>query len=127
MVGSNCGTGIEDMVEIARAMTRATRLPLLIQPNAGLPQSRDGQVVYDETPETMAARVPELLDLGVAIVGGCCGTTPDHIRAIRRAVDASHDPRAARVDLTWAEGAGRVAPSSLSPLLLPPCSAARPR
>ena len=46
------------------------------------------QVVYDETPETMAARVPELLDLGVAIVGGCCGTTPDHIRAIRRAVDA---------------------------------------
>jgi 5-methyltetrahydrofolate--homocysteine methyltransferase len=87
VVGSNCGTGIEDMVSIARAMTRATRLPLLIQPNAGLPQSREGQVVYDETPETMAARVPELLDLGVVIVGGCCGTTPDHIRAIRRAVD----------------------------------------
>jgi 5-methyltetrahydrofolate--homocysteine methyltransferase len=87
VVGSNCGTGIEDMAQIAGAMTRATRLPLLIQPNAGLPQSRDGQVVYDETPEAMAARVPELLDLGVAIVGGCCGTTPDHIRAIRRAVD----------------------------------------
>jgi 5-methyltetrahydrofolate--homocysteine methyltransferase len=88
VVGSNCGTGIEDMIEVARAMTRATRLPLLIQPNAGLPQSRDGQVVYDQTPETMAARVPELLDLGVAIVGGCCGTTPDHVRAIRRAIDA---------------------------------------
>jgi 5-methyltetrahydrofolate--homocysteine methyltransferase len=88
VVGSNCGTGIEDMVSIARAMTRATRLPLLIQPNAGLPQTRDGQVVYDETPASMAARVPELLDLGVVIVGGCCGTTPDHIRAIRRAVDA---------------------------------------
>ena len=88
VVGSNCGTGIEDMVSIARAMARATRLPLLIQPNAGLPQSRDGQVVYDETPDAMAARVPELLDLGVVIVGGCCGTTPDHIRAIRRAVDA---------------------------------------
>jgi len=88
VVGSNCGTGIGDMVAIARAMTRATRLPLVIQPNAGLPHSRDGQVVYDETPEAMAARVPELLDLGVAIVGGCCGTTPDHTRAIRRAVDA---------------------------------------
>jgi 5-methyltetrahydrofolate--homocysteine methyltransferase len=99
VVGSNCGTGIEDMIEVARAMTRATRLPLLIQPNAGLPESREGQVVYNQTPETMAARVPELLDLGVAIVGGCCGTTPDHIRAIRRAVDA-HDPRAARADLT---------------------------
>jgi 5-methyltetrahydrofolate--homocysteine methyltransferase len=88
VVGSNCGTGIEDMVSIARVMTRATRLPILIQPNAGLPESRDGQVVYAETPETMAARVPELLDLGVAIVGGCCGTTPEHTRAIRRAVDA---------------------------------------
>jgi 5-methyltetrahydrofolate--homocysteine methyltransferase len=88
VVGSNCGTGIEDMIEVARAMIRATRLPLLIQPNAGLPESREGQVVYNQTPETMAARVPELLDLGVAIVGGCCGTTPDHVRAIRRAVDA---------------------------------------
>ena len=87
VVGSNCGTGIEDMIEVARAMIRATRLPLLIQPNAGLPESREGQVVYNQTPETMASRVPELLDLGVAIVGGCCGTTPEHIRAIRRAVD----------------------------------------
>ena len=88
VVGSNCGTGIEDMVEVARAMTRATGLPILIQPNAGLPESRDGRVVYNESPEAMAARVPELLELGVAIVGGCCGTTPDHVRAIRRAVDA---------------------------------------
>ena len=88
VVGSNCGTGIEDMVSIARLMVRATRRPLLIQPNAGLPESRDGRTVYNETPETMAARVPELLDLGVAIVGGCCGTTPDHVRAIRRTVDA---------------------------------------
>jgi 5-methyltetrahydrofolate--homocysteine methyltransferase len=88
VVGSNCGTGIADMVEIARRMARATRLPLLIQPNAGLPVSRDGKVVYDETPETFAARVPDLLELGVAIVGGCCGTTPDHTRAIRLAVDA---------------------------------------
>jgi 5-methyltetrahydrofolate--homocysteine methyltransferase len=88
VVGSNCGTGIADMVEIARLMARATRMPLLIQPNAGLPESRAGRTVYDETPDTMAARVPELLDLGVAIVGGCCGTTPGHVRAIRRAVDA---------------------------------------
>jgi 5-methyltetrahydrofolate--homocysteine methyltransferase len=88
VVGSNCGTGIADMVAVASQMIRVTRLPLLIQPNAGLPESRDGRMVYNETAEAMAARVPELLDLGVAIVGGCCGTTPDHIRAIRRAVDA---------------------------------------
>jgi len=88
VVGSNCGTGIGDMVGVARQMVRATRLPLIIQPNAGLPESRDGAVVYNETPEAMAARVPELLDLGVSIVGGCCGTAPEHIRAIRKAVEA---------------------------------------
>ena len=87
-VGSNCGTGIADMVGIARQMLRVARRPDVIQPNAGLPVNRGGQVVYDETAETFAARVPELLDLGVAVVGGCCGTTPDHTRAIRRAVDA---------------------------------------
>jgi 5-methyltetrahydrofolate--homocysteine methyltransferase len=88
VVGSNCGTGIGDMVEIARGMVGVAHRPVIVQPNAGLPASRDGRLVYDETAETFAARVPELLELGVAIVGGCCGTTPDHTRAIRRAVDA---------------------------------------
>jgi 5-methyltetrahydrofolate--homocysteine methyltransferase len=97
VVGSNCGTGIADMVGIARLLRAATARPVLVQPNAGLPQTRDGPLVYDETPETMAARVAELLDLGVAIVGGCCGTTPEHVRAIRRAVDAWRESaRAAR-------------------------------
>lgn len=88
VVGSNCGTGIEPMLSIARELARATRLPIVIQPNAGLPESVDGRTVYRETPESMAARVPELLESGVAIVGGCCGTTPDHTRALRAAVDA---------------------------------------
>ncbi len=87
VVGSNCGNGIEDMVEIARAMARATSVPLAFQPNAGLPETRDGQTVYPQTPEGMASRVPELLELGVAIVGGCCGTGPEHVRALRQAVD----------------------------------------
>jgi 5-methyltetrahydrofolate--homocysteine methyltransferase len=87
VVGSNCGTGIEDMVMIARAMAAATRLPIAIQANAGLPETREGRVVYLETPRSMAAHVPELLAAGVAIVGGCCGTTPEHTREIRAAVD----------------------------------------
>jgi 5-methyltetrahydrofolate--homocysteine methyltransferase len=87
VVGSNCGIGIEDMVEIAHAMARVTTLPLAFQPNAGLPETQGGELVYRESPEQMAARVPELLGLGVAIVGGCCGTTPDHVRALRQAVD----------------------------------------
>jgi 5-methyltetrahydrofolate--homocysteine methyltransferase len=91
VVGSNCGTGIADMVAIARLLREATARPVLVQPNAGLPEIRDGEVVYRETPEAMAARVGELLDLGVSIVGGCCGTTPGHTRAIRRAVGAWRD------------------------------------
>jgi 5-methyltetrahydrofolate--homocysteine methyltransferase len=88
VVGSNCGTGMEDMIGIARELTRTAQLPVAVQPNAGLPETRDGAVVYNESPTAMAARVPELLDLGVSLIGGCCGTTPEHIRALRQAVDA---------------------------------------
>lgn len=89
VVGSNCGNGSESMVEIARAFRACTDLPLVIQPNAGLPEIRGGRTVYGETPEFMAAKAKELLDIGVTVVGGCCGTTPDHIRALRATVDAS--------------------------------------
>jgi 5-methyltetrahydrofolate--homocysteine methyltransferase len=87
IVGSNCGNGIENMVAIARGFGERTRLPILIQSNAGLPEREGDRVVYKETPPIMAARVPELIRAGVAIIGGCCGTTPAHIRAIREAVD----------------------------------------
>ena len=86
LLGSNCGNGCRNMVEIARQMTRCSELPLLIQPNAGLPELKDGEVVYGESPEFMAECARELVAAGVAIVGGCCGTTPAHIAAIRRAV-----------------------------------------
>jgi 5-methyltetrahydrofolate--homocysteine methyltransferase len=88
-IGSNCGNGIEKMVEIARAFAACTDLPLVIQSNAGLPDTSTGAAVYAETPEFMAARVADLLAAGVSIVGGCCGTTPAHIRAFRAALDAS--------------------------------------
>jgi 5-methyltetrahydrofolate--homocysteine methyltransferase len=88
VMGSNCGNGIAKMVEIARELAQCSRLPIIIQANAGLPEHRAGRVVYPETPELMAGRVPELAKLGVAVIGGCCGTTPDHIRAMRGALDA---------------------------------------
>jgi 5-methyltetrahydrofolate--homocysteine methyltransferase len=87
VVGSNCGNGIEAMVDVAQEMARHTRLPFIIQPNAGLPETEEGRVVYRETPDVFAAHAPRLLELGVAIVGGCCGTTPDHVRALRRVVN----------------------------------------
>lgn len=88
VTGSNCGNGIANMVEVAREMARSAKRPLIFQANAGLPETVEGRLVYHETPEAMAAQVPALLDLGVGIVGGCCGTTPEHVRALRRAVSA---------------------------------------
>lgn len=88
IVGSNCGNGTDIMMEIAREFTNHASVPVIIQSNAGLPENRGGELVYPESPDYMAERVSRLLDLGVAIIGGCCGTTPDHIRAIRAAVDS---------------------------------------
>jgi 5-methyltetrahydrofolate--homocysteine methyltransferase len=87
IVGSNCGNGMEDMVSIAREFRACTRKPIAINGNAGLPVVMESGLVYPETPEFMAARAAELLEIGIQIIGGCCGTGPEHIRAIRRAVD----------------------------------------
>ncbi len=87
IVGSNCGNGIEAMLAIAEEFVRHTTLPVMIQSNAGLPELHDGHAVYAETPAFMADRIPRLLDLGVRIIGGCCGTTPEHIAAFRRVID----------------------------------------
>jgi 5-methyltetrahydrofolate--homocysteine methyltransferase len=86
VVGSNCGNGSTTMIEIARAFREATDAPLLIQPNAGAPEVIDGAVVYPETPEFMAERAKDLAGMGVRVIGGCCGTTPEHIRAIRESI-----------------------------------------
>jgi 5-methyltetrahydrofolate--homocysteine methyltransferase len=90
VVGSNCGHGMETMVEIAREFAAHASVPVMIQSNAGMPEQAEGRLVYPESPEFMASKVPGLLDVGVQIIGGCCGTGPEHIRAIRSAVDAHH-------------------------------------
>jgi 5-methyltetrahydrofolate--homocysteine methyltransferase len=87
LVGSNCGNGSDQMVAIAGEFKKHSRLPLVIQPNAGVPELRHGQVHYPETPEFMAALAGAWLAAGVAVIGGCCGTTPDHTRAMRRSLD----------------------------------------
>lgn len=86
VVGSNCGLGVDGIYEILAAMRRVTRLPLISQANAGLPLLKDGRTVFPGTPEEMTAYHDRLLALGVRIIGGCCGTTPAHIRAIRDAL-----------------------------------------
>lgn len=86
-VGANCGAGILDIIEICRIMRSHSSLPLWMKPNAGLPELIGGNTVYHESPEDMASHIPALLQAGANIVGGCCGTTPDHIRKIREAVN----------------------------------------
>jgi len=89
VVALNCGTGM-DMVWARQAVERykaATGLPVMAQPNAGLPRLENMQVVYDETPEQMVRGVVPLLEAGTNIIGGCCGSTPDHIRAFRASMD----------------------------------------
>lgn len=83
VIGSNCGNGIAEMVMIAREMRPLTQKPLMIKSNAGMPELIGGTAVYNETPESMSRYVAELKDAGVSIIGGCCGTTPEHIRLFR--------------------------------------------
>ncbi|HDS30240.1 MAG TPA: methionine synthase [Firmicutes bacterium] len=87
IIGSNCGNGTVRMIEIVRMMRdTAPDVPILVQPNAGSPSFVNGNVSYDETPEIMAGYVPDLIRAGANIIGGCCGTTPEHIRAIKNSV-----------------------------------------
>jgi len=88
VIGSNCGNGIEKMVEIAAEFKKYSDKPIIIQSNAGLPVLKDGEITYSETPEFMKEKAAELLDIGVSIIGGCCGTSPEHIRAFRSLIDA---------------------------------------
>jgi 5-methyltetrahydrofolate--homocysteine methyltransferase len=82
IVGANCGNGVDAMAEVARAFRACTALPIAVRPNAGLPERRGGRLVYLESPEHFAEAAAALIDRGIAIVGGCCGTTPAHIRAL---------------------------------------------
>jgi len=87
VIGSNCGNGTKNMIVIAQEFIDNSQLPTIIQSNAGLPSVINDSVVYQETPSDFNEFSKTLIDMGVSIIGGCCGTTPDHIRAIRQSVD----------------------------------------
>lgn len=76
------------MIKIAKEFSMRTKRPLIIQSNAGLPRIADGVPTYPESPEFMAEKARALVDIGVSIVGGCCGTTPEHFRALRSMLDS---------------------------------------
>lgn len=86
LLGSNCGLGIDGIFELLQAMRSVTDRPLIVQANAGLPVLRDGETIFPGTPEEMTAYHSRLVEMGVRVIGGCCGTTPQHIRAMRQAL-----------------------------------------
>jgi methionine synthase I (cobalamin-dependent) len=81
-VGANCGAGIERFVPVCQRIRAACSLPVWIKPNAGLPELKEGSVVYNTPPTVFASYLPALIEAGAAFIGGCCGTTPEFIRAL---------------------------------------------
>lgn len=83
VIGMNCGTGPKQMAESLKYLCENSSLPVSVLPNAGLPEVKDGQQHYDETPESFVAQVEHFArDFGANIVGGCCGTTPEHLKMV---------------------------------------------
>ena len=91
-LGVNCGFGPKTLLPFVKRMASVASIPLVVTPNAGLPMMRDGKTVYDLTPEAFAEEMKELLFDGVFFAGGCCGTTPEHIAALKAVVDSHPAP-----------------------------------
>jgi len=106
LVGSNCGLGPDGIYDVLQKMRTVSSLPLCSQANAGLPVLRDGETVFPAGPQEMTVFHERLLKLGVRIIGGCCGTTPAHIRAMRDALD--------NLDQGWQQPARKTVLSSRS-------------
>ncbi|MBR6336827.1 MAG: homocysteine S-methyltransferase family protein [Ruminococcus sp.] len=86
-VGINCGAGPDKMKDIVQTLIEYSDIPVIVKANAGLPELENGQTVYKMTPDEFAQYSSELAAMGASIIGGCCGTTPDHIRALKSALD----------------------------------------
>jgi 5-methyltetrahydrofolate--homocysteine methyltransferase len=88
IIGANCGNGIQDMVPIVREIRTIDKVvPILVHANAGAPVYKDGNTIFPESPEEMALSAEDLISAGVNIIGGCCGTTPQHIRKLKDTLD----------------------------------------
>jgi len=87
VVGANCGNGMAEMIGIVKEIRKVNaKIPILIHANAGMPQYCDGETTFPESPADMANRIKEIVEAGANIIGGCCGTTPDHICEVHHAV-----------------------------------------
>ena len=95
-VGANCSTGPEEMCGIIREMKQYANIPIIAKPNAGMPELINGETVYAMTPEEFSAECRKLIEAGAGIVGGCCGTTPEHILALAKDIRGMEPPQVNR-------------------------------
>ncbi|MBR3705156.1 MAG: homocysteine S-methyltransferase family protein [Oscillospiraceae bacterium] len=86
-IGVNCSLGPDKLLPVVETLLSATHLPIIVQPNAGIPRLVDGKTVFDVEAEEFAHWAKRFAEMGVAILGGCCGTTPEHIAALRRVIE----------------------------------------
>lgn len=93
VIGANCSLGPAQLVPVIAELANSCALPISVQPNAGMPELVQGQTIFPMGPADLAAWVPQLLSVGASYLGGCCGTTPDHIKAIRQAIPAHANSR----------------------------------
>ncbi|PLX96768.1 MAG: 5-methyltetrahydrofolate--homocysteine methyltransferase [Desulfuromonas sp.] len=110
VIGTNCGLGIDGVYAILEQMRKVSSLPLIAQANAGLPILRDGETIFPGTPEEMTAYHDRLVELGVRVIGGCCGTTPAHIQAIREALEGRQTAWQIRPRSGWLSSRTSVVP-----------------
>jgi len=93
IIGTNCGNGLKNMISIVAQMRQVVpEIPILVHANAGLPVLINGEITYPETPDQMQTLIPQIINAGANIIGGCCGTTPDHIAVIKETI-AKRFPR----------------------------------
>ncbi|MBP5404617.1 MAG: homocysteine S-methyltransferase family protein [Clostridia bacterium] len=86
-VGVNCSLGAADMLPLVEKICAYAPCPVIVQPNAGLPKVKDGKTYYEDTPEIFSAAMEKIAEAGVTILGGCCGTTPEHITALKKMLE----------------------------------------
>lgn len=102
-IGVNCSLGPEELVPLVKRMLKVSKIPVLVQPNAGMPRESDGEVYYDVKPEDFVTHVTEMVHEGVAIVGGCCGTTPQFINQLSKRLKKEDNKKFLGLSKKWYE------------------------
>ena len=117
-LGINCGMGPEQMLPILKEILTYTSIPVIVKPNAGLPKQKDGEVWYDVDPAQFAGFMEEIAKEGACVIGGCCGTTPEHIKAMTAQIQRNQLRPPVKKDLTVVSSYGKAVVLGEKPIII---------